>query len=71
MINISNIDTSTINKMALLLGASFLGVLLISLVMVKFFQFLKLPRKFIQTVVSLLAAFGFLYLIVYLGDTFM
>lgn len=70
MIDFSSVDTSSLNKIALFLGVAFFVVLLVGLLVVKLLKLLRLPNRIIQVIVNLLAVFGFLYFIAYLGDTF-
>jgi antibiotic biosynthesis monooxygenase (ABM) superfamily enzyme len=71
VIDFSNVDTSPIYKMALILGVSFFGILFLALILGKLLQLLKVPNRIIQTLLSLISIFSFLYLVAYLGDSFL
>ena len=71
MFDFLNSDINILNKMALLLGISFFGVLFLSIVFGKLLILLKLPRRIVQSLVSLIGAFSFIYVVVYLGDKFL
>lgn len=68
MIDFSKVDNSPINKMAIILGVSAFGVLVAMLIVAKLLQMLKMPNKVISPLISLIGAFSFLYLVVYLGE---
>jgi len=70
MFDFLNTDTNILNKIALLLGVSFFGVLILSLVFGKILLLLKFPKRIVQSLVSLIGAFSFIYVVVYLGDKF-
>lgn len=65
MIDFSKVDNSLINKMALILGVSVFGVLIFG----KLLQMLKLPKRLIQPIITLIGVIPFLYAVVYLGDS--
>ena len=71
MFDFLNTETNLLNKMGLLLGVSFFGVLILSLVVGKILLLLKLPKWIVQSFVSLIGSFSFIFVVVYLGDKFL
>ncbi len=71
MIDFSSVDSSFINKMALILGGTFFGVLIVSLFLGKVLLFLRLPKWLVQRFISLVGALGFIYAVVYVGELFL
>lgn len=71
MIDFNSIDSSVFNKMAMLLGISFILVIIIGFLLVKLLEVIKLPNSLIKPIVSLSTVGVFLYLVAILGDKFM
>jgi hypothetical protein len=71
LIDFSSVDTSAINKMALILGISSFGVLVLALLLAKLLEVIKIPKAFLLPVVRVGAVLGFLYLVVVLGEKYM
>lgn len=57
-----------INKIALILGVCFFGVLIGALILGKLLKLIGFSYRFIRPIISLVAILGFLYLIVILGE---
>jgi len=71
MFDFLNSETNLFNSMALLLGVSFFGVLFLSLGFGKLLLLLKVPRRVVQSIISLIGAFSFIYVVVFLGERFL
>jgi hypothetical protein len=71
LLDFGSVDTSVINKMALILGISFFGVFVLALLLAKLLEVIKIPKAVFLPVVRVGAILGFLYLVVVLGEKFM
>ncbi|ANC78269.1 hypothetical protein ABE65_016260 [Fictibacillus phosphorivorans] len=71
MLDLSSVDTSVLNKMAFILGISFFGVFILALLLEKLLEVLKIPKALSLPLVRVGAVFGFLYLVVALGEKYM
>ncbi|MDI7740564.1 hypothetical protein QMK38_00990 [Lysinibacillus fusiformis] len=57
-----------INKIALIIGVCFIGVLTVALILGKLLKLMGLSNRFIRPMISVVATLGFLYLVVLYGD---
>lgn len=68
MIDFSSIDNSYLNKMALMLGLAFFGVLLAAIIIGRLLLLLRIPRGLVSRIMGVLGAVGFIFLIAFLAD---
>lgn len=68
MTSFDDFFNNPINKIVLILGVCFFGVLIGALILGKLLQLMGLSNRFIKTIISLVATIGFLYLVGLISD---